>query len=137
MAARMWCVPLTAMLLLGGVALVRAGELYQWKDARGVTHYADAPPPKGQFRSRNLQVGEGVPAALPATAKPGSAAHANCTVAQANLQRLASGGNVGLDANGDGKPDAVMDAAEQARQRDLAQRQIGLFCTAGAAASRP
>jgi hypothetical protein len=133
----MWFAPLAAMLLLGCTASAWAGDLYQWKDARGVTHYADAPPPKGRFQSRNLHVRDGEAAGLPATAKPAGSANANCTIAQANLQRLASGGNVGLDANGDGKPDAVMDAAEQARQRDLAQQQINVYCNPKASASQP
>ena len=35
---------------LAGVLIVLAlpalaGEVYQWKDAKGVTHYSDAPPP--------------------------------------------------------------------------------------------
>lgn len=137
MAARMWSVPLTAVLLLGGTALASAGDLYQWKDARGVTHYADAPPPKGQFRSRNLHVRDGEAAAPQDAAKPATPASADCTLAQTNLQRLKGGGNLGLDANGDGKPDATMDAAEQARQSELAQRQINVFCNPKASASKP
>ena len=37
------------VLLAGGATIVHADDLYQWKDSKGVTHYSDAPPPKGQF----------------------------------------------------------------------------------------
>ena len=32
-------------LLVAVAAPAVAGELYQWKDANGVTHYSDSPPP--------------------------------------------------------------------------------------------
>ena len=43
--------------ILGNTCLYGAtgGELYQWKDANGVTHYSDAPPP-GQTSYENRSI---------------------------------------------------------------------------------
>ena len=134
MATRNWSAPLFAALLLA-CAAATAGDLYQWKDAHGVTHYADAPPPKGAFKARNLEIRDGQAAAAPVdAAKPKPSAASQCALAQTNLARLQAGGNIGVDANGDGKPDAPMNATEQAKQTELAQRQIHVFCNAKAAA---
>jgi hypothetical protein len=135
MAAMTGLVPLVAVLLLAGTSSVAAGDLYQWKDAKGVTHYADAPPPKGAFKARNVAVGDGqVPpaAAVPTAAPP---VGSECALARTNLERLQAGGAIGLDADRDGKPDAVMSAADQATQKELAERQIHAFCNAKAAAT--
>ena len=136
MATRPWSVPLTAVLLLCA-PLAWAGDLYQWKDARGVTHYADAPPPKGQFRSRDLHIRDGEAPAPQEASAPAPSASANCTLARTNLQRLKGGGELGLDADGDGKPDGPMDAAERTRQGELAQRQINVYCNPKASTSQP
>jgi len=134
MAARNWSAPLIAALLLASTAAT-AGDLYQWKDAHGVTHYADAPPPKGAFKARNLEIRDGQAAAAPVDAvKPKSSDASQCALARTNLARLQAGGNVGVDANGDGQPDAPMSATEQTKQAELAQRQIHVFCNAKAAA---
>ena len=39
---------------LAGADAVAAGEVYQWKDANGVTHYSQTPPPKGQYQQRQI-----------------------------------------------------------------------------------
>lgn len=135
MAARNWSAPVIVALLLACTA-ASAGDLYQWKDAHGVTHFADAPPPKGTFKTRNVDIRDGQAAAAPADAvklKPSDASQ--CALARTNLERLQAGGNIGVDANGDGQPDAPMSAAEQAKQAELAQRQIHVFCNAKAAAA--
>src|SRR4051812_25730242 len=86
-----------------GAARAQADGLYQWKDAKGVTHYSDAPPPKGQYKARTVHVRDGVAtAAADEPAKAQTAADANCTLAQANLKRLQAGGAIGPDANRDG-----------------------------------
>ena len=64
--------------------------------------------------------------ATPTAAKPTS--DSNCAIARANLARLQAGGTIGLDANGDGKPDAVMGDSERASQATLAERNIATFC---------
>ena len=135
MAARIGSAPLIAALLLACTA-ASAGDLYQWKDARGVTHFSDAPPPKGTFKTRNVEIRDGEAAAAPVDAvKPKPSNASQCALARTNLERLQAGGNIGVDANGDGQPDAPMNATEQAKQVELAQRQIHVFCNAKAAAA--
>ena len=48
-----------ACLLLAGTALAQSGGVYQWKDAQGVTHYSDAPPPQGQYQARDIHHRDG------------------------------------------------------------------------------
>ena len=122
-------------LLLGLAGVAHAVGVYQWKDAKGVTHYADAPPPAGAFHARDLHApaATAAPAPVVAPAAPTAATPAsdsNCTIARANLARLQAGGTIGLDANGDGKPDAVMGDSERASQATLAERNIATFCNA-------
>jgi hypothetical protein len=118
-------------LLLGLFSAAHAVGVYQWKDSRGVTHYADAPPPSGAFHARDLHApaatSDPAPASAAAVAAKPTAAD-NCAVARANLARLQAGGTVGLDADGDGKPDTVMGDSERADQATLAQRNIATFC---------
>ncbi len=45
--------------VLAGLCLVLAtpafaAKVYQWKDAKGVTHYSDSPPPDQAIKGRNL-----------------------------------------------------------------------------------
>lgn len=118
------------VLLAGGAAIVHADDLYQWKDSKGVTHYSDAPPPKGQFHARTVHVREGVaPPPASASAKATTTTDANCTLAQANLKRLQAGGNIGPDANGDGKPDSTFTAQQLVEQTQLAQKNIQSYCS--------
>jgi hypothetical protein len=135
MAMRLSCIVL-ATLLSSFAWQSQAGDLYQWKDAKGVSHYSDAPPPKGQYKARNIQVRDGEKPAV-VQAKLTTAASANCTLAKTNLERLKAGGDIGLDANGDGKPDALLNAEEHATQLQLAETNIQKFCTASADAPAP
>jgi len=130
MAMRTSIVFSAAIVLAASAAIVRADDLYQWKDSKGVTHYSDAPPPKGQFQARSVHVREGVappPASTPAKAAT-ITADANCTLAQANLKRLQAGGDIGPDANGDGKPDSTFTAQQLVEQTQLAQKNIQSYC---------
>lgn len=122
-----------ACLLLAGTALAQSGGVYQWKDARGVTHYSDAPPPKGQYQARDIHHRDGAAPAAAAADAPTTAASANCTLARTNLERLQAGGDIGLDADGDGQPDAALSAEERERQTRLAAINIKTFCTPRAA----
>ena len=136
MAMRPIVVAAVLAALSCGVALAQSEGLYQWKDAKGVTHYSDAPPPKGQFKSRTVHVREGVATATNTEpSKPTTAASANCTLAQANLKRLQAGGNIGPDANGDGKPDSTFTAQQLVEQTQLAQKNIQSYCTPKAAST--
>jgi len=118
-------------LLACGVA--SAGDVYQWKDARGVTHYSDAPPPKGQYRARDVHHRDDE-APAPATG-PAPVTDKNCALAKTNLDRLRTGGDIGLDANGDGKPDAPLSDVERTKQTELAEANIRTYCKQAPATS--
>ena len=101
-----------------------AGQVYQWKDAKGVTHYSDSPPPETAYKNR--QVDDGPPAVSIKDEDP------RCAIARTNLQRLKDAkGPVGLDADGDGKPDKEMTAEETAAQVHLAETTLKNTCTPG------
>ena len=142
MAAERRVALLASSLLLGAATLAHAADLYQWKDSKGVTHYSDAPPKKGLYQARSVHIRDGqasAPAASPAKAPTTArtAASANCTLAKTNLERLKAGGNIGLDANGDGTPDAPMGAEEQIRQTKLAEGNITTYCASTATTTAP
>ena len=59
---------LGCLLLLASTTAL-AGPVYKWKDAKGVTHYADAPPKDRAYRNRTIR--EDVPAPT-AAATPSS-----------------------------------------------------------------
>ena len=64
--------PFAAVLAL--TAGLAHAQVYQWKDAQGVTHYSDAPPPKGQYDARYIH--NQVPAPVPAPASASATADA-------------------------------------------------------------
>jgi hypothetical protein len=129
--------PVRTALLAAALAVASAPaaaeKVYQWKDANGVTHYADAPPAKGEYRDRDLagrdpEIAQGVQAAAETpTESPG------CAQARSNLENLASGATVGFDADGDGVMDGAMDAAQREEQTALARDTIERFCGDSAA----
>ncbi len=123
----LWCgLAILAIALPAG-----AGELYQWKDAKGVTHYADAPPVGQVYKSRILNnAGYGGQATAPKTAES-----AQCMTARMNLEHLTGSQPIGFDADGDGKPDAVFDAAQRAEQTRLAGKAVERRCAASAIAA--
>jgi hypothetical protein len=138
----------TIRLLLGLAALLVAlptfaAKVYQWKDAQGVTHYSDAPPPSQQgVRNRDVR-GERPAAAAAASTEPVPADpvrltpgedNPNCATYRKNLAQLRGSQPVGEDANGDGKPDSEMDAGERARQIEKTERLLQAYCTRPAGA---
>lgn len=109
-----------------------AGELYQWKDANGVTHYSDAPPPDQVKHENRIIRNSGGTAE--ATAKADAPAeNAQCTTARANLKLLQGEGKVGTDTDGDGKPDTELTADQRANRTELAAAAVKVHCTAPAA----
>lgn len=125
--------PCTRLLLAAAVAAfalpAAAAKVYQWKDANGVTHYSDEPPPRGAYSDREISNRD--PAIIAPVAEPAAvpAAHADvCAQARLNLLRLQSGDPVGLDTDGDGQPDAPLTDAGRAEQMALAQRAIAARC---------
>lgn len=126
---------LVALLTAGLLATPAAAqELYQWKDANGVTHYSDTPPPTGEDHSvRYITQSGATPRTVeePAAAPDGSAA---CQTARSNLQLLQGDGPVGEDADGDGVPDAELTDAQREAQMQLAEASIGVYCGGAAGA---
>ena len=98
-------------------------RVYQWKDANGVTHYTDVAP-KQIHQTREIEVNDGKPAEG-AAKQPESE---QCTKARGNVARLQAGGPIGIDTNGDGKPDRNMTADEHKAQLELNQAAVKAFC---------
>lgn len=105
-----------------GGAAAQSNGVFKWKDARGVTHYSDTPPPGGRFA--NVQVAAASRLPQPSKVDP------RCVTARNNIERLKSGNaDIGLDADGDGKPDAPLPAAMRADQLRMAEAAARNFCT--------
>ena len=122
----MHLIPILALLLAPAAA--SAGGIYQWKDAKGVTHYTDTPPPDSQYKQRNLYNAD--PVAAP-TASKGPSENPACTTARNNLALLNSKQNIQIDSNGDGKPDKALDEQGRANQLALAQATLAASCSSG------
>ncbi len=114
----------TALLALCLSAVALAGDVYQWKDARGVTQYSSTPPAKGVYKVRQMR-GDQVsqPAA---TAKPTE--NAACVIARKNMELLQGKAEIQLDSNGDGTPDKTLSDADKANQMQLAQATLKVNC---------
>ena len=120
--------PLTALvatLALSAAPTVFAGEVYQWKDANGVTHYTDLPPTQAHQRRDIDNRGS---ATEIATVKP--AENEQCAGSRANLQKLQANQTIGVDTNGDGKSDRTLSSDERASQIELNQAAIKAYCPA-------
>ena len=115
------------LLAAGLCANASATNVYQWKDAKGVTHYTDTPPPDSQYKQRNLYNAD--PVAAP-TASKGPSENPACTTARNNLALLNSKQNIQIDSNGDGKPDKALDEQGRANQLALAQATLNASCNA-------
>ena len=104
-------------------AQAQSNGVYKWKDAKGVTHYSDSPPPAGRYGN--------VKADASARVAPPPKPDARCTDARANVERIKnSPGQVGPDADGDGKPDRVLDETQRARYLKAAEDQVIKYCAA-------
>ena len=117
---------IAAALLLATAASATAQQrVYQWKDANGVTHYTDTPPPQ-THKSRDID-DRGTPAEAPKAKVEESR---QCLDARANLQRLQGGQAVGIDTDGDGKADRNLTADERASQVELNHAAVKAYCPA-------
>ncbi len=127
----------TALLVVVCTALVAtpvaAQSVYQWKDAKGVTHYSDSPPAGNAYTNRQIRQ-NGDASAPEAEDKP--AVSSNCEIARSNLERLKSGVAVGIDRDGDGKPDTNLTQEERDTQSRLAQATIDVACAKSATAAK-
>ena len=117
LACLLACAALTAQAQSNGV--------YKWKDAKGVTHYSDTPPPDGRYG--NVKPDAAARVAAEAKVDP------RCATARANIAQLKSGRtDIGLDADRDGKPDKPLDEAQRADQLRMAEASERTFCTPAA-----
>lgn len=127
---------LAAGLFAASLATAVAGEVYQWKDAKGVTQYSSTPPPKGVYKTRAINNAGAAHAAVTTSATP--AENPQCTQARTNVAALQGKGAVQQDSDGDGKGDKTLTDSERASQLTLAQAMLNANnCTASVAASAP
>ena len=143
----------------GCIALVAlapgfAQAVYQWKDAKGVTHYSDTPPKDANRAVRTVEVpppppvspsaakstpvsaatvarAPAAPAVDPVVAQREAAARAGqCKQAPDNLAILQANAAVAVDEDGDGKSDKVLDQAQRDAQVKSMQVTIQSACGA-------
>jgi hypothetical protein len=119
-----------------GHAQQAASEVYQWKDANGVTHYSQTPPEKGTYTQRVIaQNGSAAPVAqtaasgTAATTADAASANPQCATARNNIAALEGKAAVQQDTDGDGKPDKTLSDAERASQLEFAQAAVKAYCT--------
>lgn len=123
--------PILALAAAGllAVSAVQGGEVYQWKDASGVTHYSQTPPPQGSYQQRVLG-GDRAAGAQPAVAAQAPAENSRCAAAKANVETLNSGRPV-HEAGDDGQAGRALNDAERASQLDLATAAVKAYCGNG------
>ncbi|GAA3931394.1 DUF4124 domain-containing protein [Luteimonas lutimaris] len=127
---------LFGLSLLLAMAAASAGELYQWKDANGVTHYSQTPPASGQYTERTESGRDVARSPAEAEAKADKPAESpQCTTARANIALLESESPVQQDSDGDGQPDKTLDDTERANQLELARALLKANCADGATAA--
>lgn len=114
-----------ALLLMAAPGLAQQQRVYQWKDAKGVTHYTDLPPAQAHS-SRDINNRGGTSEV--ATVKP--VENEQCTNSRSNLARLQANQAVGVDTNGDGKSDRNLSSDERASQIELNQAAVKAYCPA-------
>ena len=128
---------LFGLSLLLTMAAASAGELYQWKDANGVTHYSQTPPASGNYTERTESGRDIAPAPAQADAKDEKPAESpQCATARANIALLESESPVRQDSDGDGEPDKTLDDTERANQLELARALLKANCADGATAAK-
>jgi len=126
-----------ALALLIAAAPLAASEVYSWKDARGVTHYSQTPPPAGTpFEVRNVHgtaasssPATPAPAAAPAAAATtanASGDNTQCELARTNVAALQGEGAV-QQLGADGKPRELV-GSERADQLALSEAAVRAYC---------
>ena len=110
--------------------LAQQQTVYQWKDAKGVTHYADSAPAQA-YKKRDINARSGTALESVETKKPDG--NPNCENARTNLERLRGHEEVvGMDTDGDGKADVSMSAEQRANQIELNEAMLKANCSAPA-----
>lgn len=134
---------LALAILVTACPLVMA-QAYKWKDAQGVTHYADTPPP-GKVKYETVKTSGTAAAPAPATAPaapakaastpppPGSPVADNpanrtklCDQLRKNMDVLGKDQVVSVD-DGKGGTQPLDDAGKK-RQVETTQAQMTLYC---------
>ncbi len=120
-----------------------ADKVYKWKDANGVVHFSDAPPPKGtefnnvRIVNQNTGITQTEPQAAPpagdATAAAGEAkapadngAAARCASAQDRVALLSSAQPLTVQQDGKYVP---MPAADRAAELNIAKATVASLCS--------
>ena len=123
--------PRTCLLLVCG-ALASGGamatNLYQWKDAQGVTHSSDKPPAGQQYEVRRIA---NLGPVVETSDEAAPAENASCTTARKNLALLGGDAPVQQDTDGDGKADRTLTPEERAAQKTLADAMVTAHCSGG------
>ena len=117
---------LIATLALGAVTTVSAGEVYQWMDAKGVTHFSQTPPTQGKFQARSIYQRQ--PAVANQTTAAAPAESPQCTTARNNIDLIQSGAKLKMDSDGDGKPDRDLSDSDREKQLQIAQTVARVNC---------
>lgn len=131
------------LVAAAGAAHAADNKVYKWKDANGVMHFSDAPPPKGQQFDNVKIVGQSAPitttdpakpadaaAAAPGTAEPGSAEEQKakqCTAARQREQLLAGTSQLSLRREG---KDVLLEGAEREAELSIARARVQQYCPA-------
>lgn len=117
-----------ALVLATAAAAAGASEIYQWKDARGITHYSESPPPAGTpYQTRRItDSGASTQAAAPAAAQAEPEENPQCTTARSNIEVLSGDGPVHQE-DGSGNTRELA-ADERANQLELAQAAVRAYC---------
>lgn len=118
--------------LLAAAAPASADDVYQWKDASGVTHYSQTPPPSGSYTTRRGGT-QAASAPSPQSAALSPTESPQCAGARKNVELLESKSVVQQDTDGDGKPDKTLSDDDRANQLELARAMLKANCAAPAA----
>ncbi len=127
-------VPAVAFCLgLTAISAAVAGDVYKWKDANGVTHYSQTPPPKGSAEYRMYLYAKRE-AQKAAAQSPGNS---QCETARSNVSLLESGKPLRRDTDGDGKADADLSDGDRAQQLELARMVLKANCAGQKTTAKP
>lgn len=116
---------LLALAAAPALAQQTASDVFQWKDANGVTHYSQTPPAKGSYQQRQITAAGA--SAAQAAAPQAAEESPNCTTARGNVAALSDGRPV-HEAGEDGQPGRALNDAERASQLELARAAVKAYC---------
>lgn len=119
-------IALLGLALACSPLLAQQQTVYQWKDAKGVTHYADSAPAQ-TYKKRDINARSGTAIEVAETKK--SAKDVSCDNARTNLANLRGQGPVGIDNDGDGKADGNMSAEQRTDQIALNEAMLKANCS--------